>query len=334
VRSPNIQKWSQDVLAGQINDPAFGLPRRPFGKAGDTVSIITLGGWHSVACPAMDKTDESESIRLMHAAIDEGINFFDNAWDYHDGYAEEVMGRALAMDRKREKVFLMTKNCERDYAGSVRNLEDSLRRLQTDHLDLWMFHECNYDNDPDWIFERGAIRAAVEAQQAGKVRYIGFTGHKDPRIHAKMLRKPHTWDAVLMPINVLDAHYRSFLNEVVPMCHELGAAPIGMKGFGGGWPNGRILDKMGDKPGIDPVNLLRFNLSQPTVSQVVGIKNTEQLKVAVTAARNFQPMTAAEQDALLDAVYDEAGDGRHETFKSTNDHDGPHHRKQHQFALA
>jgi predicted aldo/keto reductase-like oxidoreductase len=287
-----------------------------------------------VARPALEKADESESIRLMHAAIDEGINFFDNAWDYHDGYAEEVMGRALAVDGKRNRVFLMTKNCERDYAGSVRNLEDSLRRLQTDHLDLWMFHECNYDNDPDWIFERGAIRAAIEAQQAGKVRYIGFTGHKDPRIHTKMLRKPHLWDAVLMPINVLDAHYRSFLHEVVPLCHETGVAPIGMKGFGGGWPHGRILDRMGHQPGIHPANLLRFNLSQPVVSQVVGIKNMEQLKVAVETARNFQPMSVAEQDALLATVREEAGDGRYETFKSTTEHDGPHHRKQHEFALA
>jgi aryl-alcohol dehydrogenase-like predicted oxidoreductase len=316
------------VLAGQT--AGEGLPRRPFGRAGDPVSIVTLGGWHSVARVALEKADESESIRLMHAAIHEGINFFDNAWDYHDGFAEEVMGRALAMDGKRGQVFLMSKNCERDYAGSMRDLEDSLRRLQTDHLDLWMFHECNYDNDPDWIFERGAMRAALEAREAGKVRYIGFTGHKDPRIHAKMLRKPHAWDAALMPINIMDAQYRSFLHEVVPMCHEMGAAPIGVKGFGGGWPKGRILDRMG----LDARELLRFNLSQPVVSQVVGIKNLEQLQVAVGVARDFVPMSEEEQDALLESVKTEAGDGRHETFKSTNDHDGPHHRKQHEFAVA
>jgi len=292
------------------------------------VSIITLGGWHSVARVALEKADESESIRLMHAAIDEGINFFDNAWDYHDGLAEEVMGRALAIDNKRERVFLMTKNCERDYAGSIRNLDDSLRRLRTDHLDLWMFHECNYDNDPDWIFEQGAMLAAIEARAAGKVRYIGFTGHKDPRIHTKMLRKPHAWDASLMPINIMDAHYRSFLNEVVPICHEIGASAIGMKGFGGGWPDGRILDRMR----LNPRDLLRFNLSQPVVSQVIGIKNLEQLKFAIAVARDFQPMTDEEQDALLASVRTEAGDGRYETFKSTNEHDGPHHRKQHHFA--
>ncbi|MDE3196722.1 MAG: aldo/keto reductase [Acidobacteriota bacterium] len=328
MRSKTVQTLSREVLAAQT--AGNGVPLRPFGKTGAAVSIITLGGWHSVARSALDKVDESESIRLMHAAMDAGINFFDNAWDYHDGYAEEVMGRALAMDGKRNRVFLMSKNCERDYEGSMRDLEDSLRRLQTDRLDLWMFHECNYDNDPDWIFERGAIRAAIEARAAGKVRFIGFTGHKDPRIHTKMLRKPHNWDASLMPINLLDAHYRSFLNEVVPLCHELGAAPIGMKGFGGGWPVGRILDRMR----LDPRDLLRFNLSQPIVSQVVGITNLAQLEFAVSVARDFVPMSDEEQDILLRSVITEAGDGRHETFKSTNDHDGPHHRKQHDFAVA
>ncbi|HZL56637.1 MAG TPA: aldo/keto reductase [Bryobacteraceae bacterium] len=326
MRTQLIRRLAAEVLSGQT--AGNGVPRRPFGRAGDPVSIITLGGWHSVARVALEKADESESIRLMHAAIDEGINFFDNAWDYHDGLAEEVMGRALAIDNKRERVFLMTKNCERDYAGSIRNLDDSLRRLRTDHLDLWMFHECNYDNDPDWIFEQGAMLAAIEARAAGKVRYIGFTGHKDPRIHTKMLRKPHAWDASLMPINIMDAHYRSFLNEVVPICHEIGASAIGMKGFGGGWPDGRILDRMR----LNPRDLLRFNLSQPVVSQVIGIKNLEQLKFAIAVARDFQPMTDEEQDALLASVRTEAGDGRYETFKSTNEHDGPHHRKQHHFA--
>ena len=334
MRSQLIQKLSAEALASQVQGTDAGMPRRPFGRGGDPVSIVTLGGWHSVARTALEKVHESESIRLMHAALDEGINFFDNAWDYHDGYAEEVMGRALSVDGKRNRVFLMSKNCERDYAGSLSNLEDSLRRLQTDRLDLWMFHECNYDNDPDWIFERGAMRAALEAQQAGKVRYIGFTGHKDPRIHAKMLGKPHLWDAVLMPINIMDAQYRSFLNEVVPRCREIGAAPIGMKGFGGGWPGGRILERLGHRAEITPENLLRFNLSQPTVSQVVGIRDMAQLRVAIEVARNFKPMPEDEQNALLAAVHLEAGDGRYETFKSTTEHDGPHHRRQHDFAVA
>ena len=334
MRSQTVQSLAQQFLPLQTNPHPHGIPRRPFGKTGEPVSILALGGWHSVGLPAFEKAGESVSIRLMHAAIDEGINFFDNAWDYHDGYAEEVMGRALAMDGKRHQVFLMTKNCERDYQGSLRDLEDSLRRLQTDHLDLWMFHEMNYDNDPDWVFERGGMRAAIEAKRAGKVRYLGFTGHKDPRIHLSMLRKPYDWDAVLMPINLMDAHYRSFLNEVVPACHQIGAAPLGMKGFGGGWPQGRILERMGDRPGIDAAHLLRFNLSQPIVSQVIGLRNLEQLSFAAGVARNFQPLPSSEQDALLQSVRLEAGDGRYETFKSTNEHEGPHHRQQHGFAAA
>lgn len=333
MRTTLIQKLAGDVLASQTTPAGAGLPRRPFGRFSDRVSILTLGGWHSVAPVALGKQPESDAARLMHAAIDEGINFFDNAWDYHDGFAEEVMGRALAMDGKRNQVFLMTKNCERDYEGSLRDLEDSLRRLQTDHLDLWMFHECNYDNDPDWIFERGAIRAAIEARDAGKVRYIGFTGHKDPRIHSKMLRKPHHWDASLMPISVFDAQYRSFLNEVVPACHEMGAAAIGMKGFGGGWPEGRFLQKMSAR-GLAAGELLRFNLSQPVVSQVVGITSLEQLRFAVDVARGFTGMPEEEQTALMERVKLQAGDGRYETFKSTNEHDGPHHRRQHEFAVA
>ena len=169
----------------------------------------------------------------MHAAIDEGVNFFDNAWDYYDGAAEEIMGKALAMDGRRNKVFLMTKNCERDYKGSMQCLEDSLRRLRTDHLDLWQFHELVYDNDPDWVFEKGGIKAALEARKAGKVRFIGFTGHKDPRIHLKMLGKPHDWDTAQMPINIMDAQYRSFQREVVPVCLKKNVGVIGMKGLGG-----------------------------------------------------------------------------------------------------
>ena len=305
------------------------MPRRPFGRTGETVSLVCLGGWHAVARTAMNKVDESESIRLMHEAIDSGIDFFDNAWEYHNGYAEEAMGRALAMDGKRKQVFLMTKVCERDYEGARRNLEDSLRRLQTDHLDLWQFHELSYDNDPDWLFERGAVRAALEAREAGKVRYIGFTGHKDPRIHRKMLAKPQVWDACQMPINVMDSQYRSFLNEVVPYCQENGVAPIGMKAFGGGWPQGRILEKLG----IGAADLLGFALSQPVASQVVGITDLAQLRFAVEVARSV-PMLEEAQSALMERVRVEAGDGRYESFKSTNEHDGPFHRRQHEFSLA
>lgn len=329
VRLPKIQELAREVIASQSFARGLDVPRRAFGRTAETVSIVCLGGWHSVARTAMDGLDEGESIRLMHAAIDRGIDFFDNAWDYHNGYAEEVMGRALAMDGKRKQVFLMTKNCERDYAGSMRHLEDSLRRLQTDCLDLWQFHEINYDNDPEWLFERGAVRAAVEAQAAGKVRYIGFTGHKDPRIHLAALGMPHEWDACQMPINVMDSMYRSFLNHVVPVCRERGIAAIGMKGLGGGWPQGRVLEKM---PEIGAAEMLGFALSQPVTSQVVGIKDFEQLEFAARVAATV-PMAEEAQTAIMARLRAVAGDGRYETFKSTNEHDGPYHRRQHEFAL-
>ena len=193
------------------------------------VSILCMGGWHIGAVK-----DPQEAIRIMHTAVDEGLTFFDNAWDYHNGRSEEWMGEALAQGGKRNKVFLMTKNCERDYAGSMRDLEDSLRRLKTDHLDLWQFHELVYDNDPDWVFDKGGLKAALEAKKAGKVRFIGFTGHKDPRIHLKMLNKPYDWDSAQMPINVMDAHYRSFEHEVLPelLRHDIGV--LGMKSMGDG----------------------------------------------------------------------------------------------------
>jgi aryl-alcohol dehydrogenase-like predicted oxidoreductase len=301
------------------------IPTRTLGRTGVNVSVLCLGGWHIRAVK-----DDNEAIRIMHAAIDEGLTFFDNAWDYWNGASEELMGKALAMDGRRKKVFLMTKNCERDYAGSMKNLEDSLRRLKTDHLDLWQFHEMVYDSDPDWVFDKGGLKAALEARKAGKVRFIGFTGHKDPRIHRKMLAKPHDWDTAQMPINVLDAHYRSFQHEVVPVCLEKHVGIIGMKGLAGGWPQGRLLDKTK----LTVEECFRYCLSQPISTQVVGITSMEQLKQDIAIARNFKPMSAAEKKALEDRVRDEATDGRHELFKSTQEFDGPHHRRQHGFAVA
>src|SRR5207247_7230427 len=170
---------AEDVLAQTSPASATGLPTRVLGRTGQRVSILALGGWHLGAFK-----EDADSIRVMQAAIDEGITFFDNAWDYHDGRSEELVGRALAMGNR---VFLMTKNCARDAKGTRQHLEQSLRRLQTDVIDLWQFHEINYDNDPDWIVERGALAEALRAQKEGKVRFIGFTGHKDPRIHLSML---------------------------------------------------------------------------------------------------------------------------------------------------
>ncbi|MBL8179570.1 MAG: aldo/keto reductase [Bryobacterales bacterium] len=323
TRALSAAALAEQAIAQTSPASATGMPTRVLGRTGVRVSIVGIGGWHIGAV-----SDKQEAIRIMHAAIDEGINFFDNAWDYQDGGAETVMGQALS-GGKRDKVFLMTKNCERDYKGSMKNLDDSLRRLKTDRLDLWQFHEMVYDNDPDWVFENGGLKAALEAQKAGKVRFIGFTGHKDPRIHLKMLSKPHNWDSAQMPINVLDYSYRSFQNEVVPVCLKKNVGIIGMKGLAGGYPQGRLLSHVK----LTAEECYRYCLSLPITVQVMGINTMEQLKADIALARGFQPLTSQARQQLLAKVKDVAGDGRHELFKSTKNYDGPHHRRQHDFAV-
>ncbi|MBL8220811.1 MAG: aldo/keto reductase [Bryobacterales bacterium] len=323
TRALSAAALADQVIAQTSPASATGMPTRILGRTGVRVSIVGIGGWHIGAVP-----DRKEAVRIMHAAIDEGINFFDNAWDYQDGGAETVMGEALS-GGKRDKVFLMTKNCERDYKGSMKNLDDSLRRLKTDRLDLWQFHEMVYDNDPDWVFEKGGLKAALEAQKAGKVRFIGFTGHKDPRIHLKMLSKPHNWDTAQMPINLLDYSYRSFQNEVVPVCLKKNVGVIGMKGLAGGYPQGRLLSHVK----LTAEECYRYCLSLPIAVQVMGINTMDQLKADVALARAFQPLTSQAKQQLLAKVKDVAGDGRHELFKSTKNYDGPHHRRQHDFAV-
>jgi predicted aldo/keto reductase-like oxidoreductase len=331
-RSNSRREFLQTTLAGaaalsmtpialSANDAGTnGLPTRSLGKTGQRVSMLCLGGWHIGAVK-----DEQEAIRIMHAAIDEGLTFFDNAWDYHDGGSETVMGKALAMDGKRSKVFLMTKNCARDGRGTRQHLEDSLRRLQTDHLDLWQFHEINYDNDPDWIVERGALAEALKAQKEGKVRFLGFTGHKSPLIHLKMLPK-HQWDTAQMPINVCDYFYRSFANLVVPAAIKAGIAPLGMKSLGGGSNHqGRLVASK-----VCTIEeALRYALSQPIATLVSGIDSMEVLQQNLKIARDFKPLEGDELKELLAKVKPVAGDGRHERFKSTQLFDGVYHRKQH-----
>jgi len=303
------------------DDGGKGLPTRPLGKTGVKVSILALGGWH-----IGDVKDKDEAVKIMHAAIDEGLTFFDNAWDYHDGGAEEIMGKALAVPGKREKVFLMTKNCARDAEGTKKHLEDSLRRLKTDVIDLWQFHEINYDNDPEWIVEKGALAESLKAQKAGKVRFIGYTGHKSPHIHKIMFDK-HTWDTVQMPINVCDYFYRSFAHEMLPKLKEKGIGAIGMKSLGGGNQvnGGRLVaEKV-----CTVEEAIRYSLSQSISALVVGIDSMKVLKQDIEIARNFKPLEGDELKKLLEKVKPVAGDGRHEHFKSTQVFDGPYHKKQH-----
>jgi predicted aldo/keto reductase-like oxidoreductase len=309
-----------DIIAQTTSASATGVPTRPLGRTGVRVSILGVGGSHAGRIPA------AENARFMHMAIDEGVTFFDNAWDYGGGTAEEIMGKNLAMDGYRKKAFLMTKNCAREYKESMKCLEDSLRRLRTDYLDLWQFHEINYDNDPDWLFERGALKAATEARKAGKIRFIGFTGHKLPSIHLSMLAKDFAWDTAQMPINVADAHFRSFQKQVVPVCTKKNVGVIGMKGMGG--RNGILLGKAG----LTYDECLRYCLSLPVSTQVLGMTSIEQLKQDITVARSFKPMSEQEKTALLARVKDIAGDGRFELFKSANDFDADIHRVQHGMA--
>jgi predicted aldo/keto reductase-like oxidoreductase len=306
--------------AAADDEPGKGLPTRPLGKTGQRVSIICLGGWHIGAV-----ADKKEAVKIMHAALDEGLTFFDNAWDYHDGGSEEIMGEALSAKGKRDQCFLMTKNCARDAKGVRQHLEDSLKRLKTDHIDLVQFHEINYDNDPDWIVDNGALDEALKAQKEGKFRFLGFTGHKSPPIHLKMLDK-HKWDTVQMPINVCDWHYRSFVHQVVPEANKRGIAPIGMKSLGGGSDHkGRLAAAK-----ICSVEeAITYSLSQEIASLVVGIDSMDVLEQDLKIARGFKKMADEEMKKLLARVKDVAGDGRHERFKSTQLFDGPYHQKQH-----
>lgn len=304
---------------------ANGLPTRPLGRTGVDVSILCLGGWHIGSV-----TDEAEAIQIMHTAISEGINFFDNCWDYHDGGSEEIMGKALSADggKWRKQTFLMSKVCSRDADGVRQQIEDSLRRLRTDVVDLMQMHEINWDNDPEWIIEKGGLGELLKAQQAGKVRFVGFTGHKSPHILAKMIPL-HAWDTCQVPTNVCDVHYRSFIREMLPALAARNIAAIGMKSLGGGTKatGGKIIaGKV-----CTPEEAIRFALSQPIASLVVGIDSMEVLQQDLRIARNFQPIVGEELASLMARIKPLAGDGRHERFKSTTDYDGPYHQKQHGF---
>lgn len=307
--------------AGAQEKSAGGIPLRPFGRTGEKVTLLGLGGFHA-AVPE----DEAASIRLIQRACDEGITFFDNAWDYMDGKAEDRMGKAISQGGRRDKLFLMTKCCGRSAKDAQSNLEDSLRRLRTDHLDLWQFHEINYDNDPEWVFQQGgALEYALKAKEQGKVRHLGFTGHKHPEIHLKMLAQPYDWVSVQMPLNVLDPHYRSFQKHVLPVLNQRGIAPIGMKSLGG---RGNIVKDTG----ITVEEALRYVFSLPIATLVCGIDSEQVLDQNLKIIREFTPMNATEVAALEAKARPLAGDGRLELFKSTQVFDGVAHRKQHGFA--
>lgn len=294
-----------------------GVPMRALGKTGEKVSLLALGGHHSTRAK-----EEKDSLRLIQRAVHEGVTFLDNAWDYHDGRAEERMGKALEEGKLRDKVFLMTKVCGRTAKEAQSNLEDSLRRLRTDHIDLWQFHEINYEKDPDRVFaQEGAIEVALKAKEQGKVRYIGFTGHRNPDVHLKMLDKPYDWATVQMPLNVLDGTFRSFQKNVLPKLVERGIGAIAMKSLGG---NGGVVSNVK----VPVEKALAYVFSLPISALVSGMENEQVLEQNLRIVKSFKAMNAEALAALEDEYKAAASDGRYEGFKTTKNYDGPVHQKQ------
>ena len=290
------------------------MPMRMLGRTGVRVSLIGLGGWHL----GFKYIDEELSVRIIRTAIDNGINFMDNCWDYNEGASEERMGKAL-QDGYRERVFLMTKIDGRTKKDAAKQLDESLKRLQTDHIDLVQHHEILRYEDPHRIFDdEGANAALIEARKAGKISFIGFTGHKDPRIHLHMLEVAREngfqFDAVQMPLNVMDAHYRSFEKMVLPELVEQDIGVLAMKTLA----NGTILESKT----VSAIECLQYAMNLPTSVVITGCESMEDLEQALTAARTFKPMTAEQVRGVLDKTAEAASRGKYELFKTTSIYDG------------
>jgi predicted aldo/keto reductase-like oxidoreductase len=285
---------------------------RTLGRTGEKVSLIGVGGSH-----AGKPKEEQETIKIIRTAIDRGITFMDNAWDYADGQCEIRMGKALK-DGYRDKVFLMTKTDGRTKDAATKQLEDSLQRLQTDHLDLWQFHEVIRMEDPDRIFAKGgAVEAAHEAKKAGKIRYIGFTGHKDPLVHLRMLQVADAhgfrFDTVQMPLNVMDYHFRSFAHQVLPVLVRDQTGVLGMKSMGS-----QVILKSNV---VQPIECLHYAMTLPTSVVITGIDSMQILDQAFEAVRTFQPLTLEQLGSLAERTKNAADSGKFELFKTTSHFD-------------
>ncbi|MDW8308546.1 MAG: aldo/keto reductase [Verrucomicrobiales bacterium] len=296
-----LAAWAQETRRGE-------MIYRTLGRTGEKVSAIGLGGYH-IGVPK----EEAETIRLIRTAIDRGINFLDNCWSYHNGGSETRMGKALR-DGYRDKVFLMTKIEGRTRAAAARQIDDCLQRLQTDRVDLMQYHEVIRLEDADRIFdENGAHEAMVEAQKAGKIRYIGFTGHKDPVVHLRALEVAAQhgvrFDAVQMPLNVMDAHFRSFEKHVLPVLVREGIGVLAMKPLGAG-----AIVRSGV---VSAIECLHYALNLPASVVITGFETMERLEQALEAARTFKPMSAEQVSALLKRTEALAKTGRYERFKTS-----------------
>ena len=292
------------------------MPYRKLGRSGEKVSLLGLGGYHIGM-----QSDEQESIRIVRTAIDNGVNFMDNCWDYNGGTSEIRMGKALR-DGYRQKVFLMTKIDGHSKDLATQQLDESLRRLQTDTIDLLQLHEVIRPSDPDQILAPGgSLEAVLAARKAGKIRYIGFTGHKDPDIHLKMLnmafQRGFTFDAVQMPLNVMDMHYKSFAHKVVPVLVEHGIGVLGMKSMGDGF----VLKSKT----VTPIECLHYAMSLPTSVVINGCESIERLEQGLQAARTFRPLTEQELASLSARTATAGREGEFEPFKTRTMFDGTAH---------
>ena len=298
------------------------IPLKPFGKTGVQISALGLGGHHLGAAQ-----DEPTAVEIVHRATDGGVTFFDCCWEYNEGKSEAWLGQGLK--GRRDKAFLMTKVCThgRDATLATQMLEQSLRRLQTDHLDLWQIHGVSFDNDPA-LFTRpgGAAEALLKARKDGKVRFVGFTGHKDPDIHLAMLATGFPFDAVQMPLNPFDANFFSFEHKVLPVLNQRGIAPLGMKPIGG---HGDPVQK-----GIFTASeLLHYSMSLPVATTITGVSDMQILEQNLNIAQNFTPLSETEMQALRDRAKPFAGDGRFELYKTSIKYDNPEARLAHAFPL-
>jgi len=295
------------------------VPRRTLGRTGEKVSMVGLGGYHIGS-----QNDEQESIRIIRTALDNGINFLDNCWDYNGGESEVRMGKALR-DGYRQQAFVMTKIDGRTKKAAAQQIEESLRRLRTDHIDLLQFHEIIRMEDPGRVFAAGGgMEAVVEAQKAGKVRYIGFTGHKSPDIHLKMLETADAhqfhFDTVQMPLNVMDAHYNSFGKKVLPVLVKKEIGVLGMKPMGAG-----IILR---SKTVEPMECLHYAMSLPTSVVITGCDTVTLVEQAVMAAKTFKPMNETQVAALLAKTKEAARNGEFEGYKTTTNFDGTAHNPQ------
>ena len=319
IRGGSMAQQDQDKSQAQ-EVPSGTVPKKLLGRTCIQVSAIGLGGYHLGSA----ETDQTAN-EIVAKALDHGVDFFDNAWEYHDGLSEDRLGKALK--GKRDRAFVMTKVCThgRDKKVAMRMLEESLRRLQTDHLDLWQIHEVVYDNDPDLIFApNGAAEALLDAKKQGKVRFVGFTGHKDPEIHLKMLSHDFPFDTVQMPLNCCDATFRSFETHVLPEATRRGIAALGMKSLGG---SGELVRH----GAVTPEQGLRYAMSLPVATTISGVDTMQVLDQNLKVAVNFEPLDAKAMQSLRDQCRVLAADGRLELFKMTTKYDGKVGREQHHF---